>query len=249
MKKEKNIQKGINGYSFMHGWFNYLRDNYGKVNTYHSALYIYIVHRANTLRWVEEIGLPTDWTLQRAGFKNPKQYLKTLKELTDFGVIKQISKSRNQHEATIVSLVEFSTIMSEPSAEPDNEATTIVNALPNTEVTAEANILATTSPDAWVDTEASTVLLNSKNDINNLNIINDVNIISNTTIEKSTIDLNSIESRLQSNIPFQSFKELDEFLLENNLELQINSKMLFTNLNFAKGSIEKQLKYIKDNIK
>ena len=70
MKKEKNIPKGVNGYSFMHGWFNYLRDNFGKVNTYHSALYMYIVHRANTLGWVKEIGLPTDFTFQRAGFVN-----------------------------------------------------------------------------------------------------------------------------------------------------------------------------------
>lgn len=249
MKKEKNIQKGINGYSFMHGWFNYLRDNYGKVNTYHSALYMYIVHRANTLGWVKEIGLPTEYTFQRAGFANDKTYRKYLDDLINLGFIKSISKSTNQHVATIVSLVSFPINSSEASSEPDNKAGTIANASPNNEATTEPNILAYTPPDAWVDTEASTALLNSKNNINDINSINDINFEKNTNVEKSSIDLNSSESRLQSNIPFQSFKELDEFLLENNLELQINSKMLFTNLNFAKGSIEKQLKYIKDNIK
>jgi hypothetical protein len=246
MKKEKNIQKGINGYSFMHGWFNYLRDNYGKVNTYHSALYMYIVHRANTLGWVKEIGLPTEYTFQRAGFANDKTYRKYLEDLIKLGFIKSISKSTNQHVATIVSLVSFPINASEASSEPDNEAGTIANASPNNEATTEPNILAYTPPNAGADTKASTLLLNSKNSINS---INDINIEKNTNVEKSSIDLNSSESRLQSNIPFQSFKELDEFLLYNKMELNVCSKVLFENMNFSKGSIEKQLKYIKNNIK
>lgn len=229
MTKEKNIPKGVNGYSFMHGWFNYLRDNYGKVNTYHSALYMYIVHRANTLGWVKEIGLPTDFTFQRAGFVNDKTYRKYLNELIELGFIKSVSKSTNQHVATIVSLVEFPIPNSEASSEADTEATS------------EPHFQASNLPNAWADTEASTALLNSKNIINELN---HKNIVNELNIEKDKNDLNTIEGRLESQIPFTHWKELEEFIELNDIKIQGSSKQVFENLNFVKGSIELQIKYI-----
>lgn len=246
MKKEKNIPKGVNGYSFMHGWFNYLRDNFGKVNTYHSALYMYIVHRANTLGWVKEIGLPTDFTFQRAGFANDKTYRKCLQELIEFGLIKSISKSTNQHVATIVSLVEFPIPNSEASSEADIQATTNAITKPTAKATSEQHFQASNLPNAWADTEASTALLNSKNIINELN---HKNIVNELNIEMDTNDLNTIEGRLESQIPFTHWKELEEFIELNDIKIQGSSKQIFENLNFVKGSIELQIKYITDILK
>jgi hypothetical protein len=241
MKKEKNIPKGVNGYSFMHGWFNYLRDNYSKVNTYHSALYMYIVHRANTLGWVKEIGLPTDFTFQRAGFANDKTYRKYLEDLINFGLIKSISKSTNQHVATIVSLVEFPIVNSEASSEADTQVTAKSITMPTAEATSELYSQASNVTDVGVDGEASTALLNSKNIIKELNTENSLNKIN---IEKDTIDLNTIEGRLESQKPFTNWKELEKFIELNNIKIKYCSKTIFENLNFAKGSIELQIKYI-----
>jgi hypothetical protein len=99
---------------------------------------MYIVHRANTLGWVKEIGLPTDFTFQRAGFANDKTYRKYLQELIKFGLIKLISKSTNQHVATIVSLVEFPIVNSEASSEADTQVTTKPITMPTAEATSAA---------------------------------------------------------------------------------------------------------------
>jgi hypothetical protein len=241
MKKEKNIPKGVNGYSFMHGWFNYLRDNFGKVNTYHSALYMYIVHRANTLGWVKEIGLPTDFTFQRAGFANDKTYRKYLQELVKFGLIKLISKSTNQHVATIVSLVEFPIVNSEASSEADTQVTTKPITIPIAEATSEPHFQVSNIPNDWVGSEAGTALLNSKNSIKELNTENSINKINK---EQDTIDLNTIEGRLKSQKTFTNWKELEKFIELNNIKIKYSSKTIFENLNFVKGSIELQIKYI-----
>lgn len=246
MKKEKNIPKGVNGYSLMHGWFNYLRDNYGKVNTYHSALYMYIVHRANTLGWVKEIGLPTDFTFQRAGFANDKTYRKYLNELIKLGFIKSVSKSSNQHVATIVSLVEFPVVNSEASSEADTQATNKAITKPTVEATFEPHFQASNVPDAWEDTEAGTALLNN---INYLNKLNNENNFDEINIEKCKNDLNTIEGRLESQKPFTHWRELENFIELNEIKIRFSSKDIFENLDFVKGSIEKQIKFITVSLK
>lgn len=125
------------GYELANGWFEFLKNNPSRVNTNHSALYNYIVHRANKLGWPSEFGLPSDYTMHHSGFNTYKTYKKTLDDLIEFGVIEQITEAKNQHTSTIIALVNLtkakpkhstkqdqSTIESKTKAEP-----TLINSL------------------------------------------------------------------------------------------------------------------------
>jgi hypothetical protein len=161
--------------------------------------------------------------------------------LIKFGLIKLISKSTNQHVATIVSLVEFPIVNSEASSEADTQVTTKPITMPTAEATSEPHFQASNIPNAWVGSEASTALLNSKNSTKELKTKNSIKKLN---IEKDTTDLNTIEGRLESQKPFTNWIELEKFIQLNNIKIKFSSKQVFENLNFVKGSIELQIKYI-----
>ena len=101
------MKKEFNGYDLSNGWFEFIKNNPSMINTNHSALYMYIVHKANKLGWPEQFGLPSENSMFASGFKNYKSYKRTLDELIEFGVIELISEAKNQHTATIVALVKM----------------------------------------------------------------------------------------------------------------------------------------------
>jgi hypothetical protein len=119
---EKKLSKKFNGYKLQRDWFKFLQLNSSNINTNHSALYNYIINRANTLGWVENIQLPTEFTMIHSGFKNAKTYRKTLTELIDLKVIRLVSLSTNQYNATIVALVDLTEALTEPSTLASTQA-------------------------------------------------------------------------------------------------------------------------------
>jgi hypothetical protein len=119
---EKKMSKKFNGYKLQRDWFKFLQLNSSNINTNHSALYNYIINRANTLGWVENIQLPTEFTMIHSGFKNAKTYRKTLTELIDLKVIRLVSLSTNQYNATIVALVDLTEALTEPSTLASTQA-------------------------------------------------------------------------------------------------------------------------------
>jgi len=119
---KKKMSEQFNGYKLQRDWFKFLQLNSSYINTNHSALYNYIINRANTLAWVENIQLPTDFTMMHSGFKNAKTYRKTLSQLIEFKVIRLVSLSTNQYNATVVALVDLTEALTEPMTLPLTQA-------------------------------------------------------------------------------------------------------------------------------
>jgi hypothetical protein len=138
----------FNGYELSNGWFEFLKNNVSIVKTNHSALYNYIIHKANKLGWPDEFGLPSENSMHASGFNNYKSYKRTLDDLVEFGVIRLIQESKNQHTSTVIALVNLS--KAHTKALPKQS-------LSNDQSTAKAT------------TKAEPTYINSKNDINYLN--------------------------------------------------------------------------------
>lgn len=96
----------MNGYKLTREWFNFSCLNIDKVGSNHTAMYLYIVDFFNYNKWPDVIGLPTDWTMQKLGFKSYKTYKKTLDDLIFFDKIELVDKSRNNHTSNIIRLIE-----------------------------------------------------------------------------------------------------------------------------------------------
>lgn len=97
----------MNTFELSRKWFDFCLENPEKVNTNQTALYFYCIDLCNRLSWANKFGLPTAITMQYAGIKSYKTYAKALQDLIDFGFIKLVQKSKNQHSANVVALVKF----------------------------------------------------------------------------------------------------------------------------------------------
>ena len=95
----------MNGYKLTENWFAYMAENSKKVECKHTAMYFYIVELFNKRQWVEVVGLPTDFTMSILNIKSYKTYKKTFEDLIDFGFVKLVEKSINQHTSNKIALV------------------------------------------------------------------------------------------------------------------------------------------------
>lgn len=92
--------------------FNLLRKFFAFVEKYpdiielnHIALYVWIVWKDNTLFWEPVFGLPTGEAIRTIGMKDPRYFRRTLYELEEWGFIKIVAKSKNQHHANQIILL------------------------------------------------------------------------------------------------------------------------------------------------
>lgn len=97
----------INGYDLSRKWFNWCFENPERISPNHTALYFFIIEHCNRLGWKKKFGLPSGMAKEAIGIRSYKTYIKTLKELVDFGFIEMIEKSKNQYSSNIVALVYF----------------------------------------------------------------------------------------------------------------------------------------------
>lgn len=95
----------ITGYELSRNFFDWSFENPEKVNTNQIALYFYIIEQCNRLGWKEKFGLPTDVAKEAIGIKNYRTYVNALNDLIEFGFIKMIEKSKNQHTSNVVAIV------------------------------------------------------------------------------------------------------------------------------------------------
>jgi hypothetical protein len=94
----------MNGYNLIRDWYNYKFENPSKVKAIHSDFYCYLIDRWNRLGQKNEFGLPTSVTMESLGIGSYNTYKKTLNDLIDFGFIKVVSESKNQHQSKVIAL-------------------------------------------------------------------------------------------------------------------------------------------------
>ena len=94
----------MNGYNLIRDWYNFKFDNPSKVKAIHSDFYCYLIDRWNRLGQKQEFGLPTSVTMESLGIGSYNTYKKTLQDLIDFGFIKLVTESKNQHQSKVIAL-------------------------------------------------------------------------------------------------------------------------------------------------
>lgn len=97
----------MNGYNLIRSWYDFKFENPSKAKAIHSDMYCYIVDLWNRLGQKKEFGLPTSVTMELLGIGSYNTFKKTLDDLIQFGFIKIISESKNQHQSKIVALSEI----------------------------------------------------------------------------------------------------------------------------------------------
>jgi len=94
----------MNGYNLLRNWYNYKFENPSKVKSKHSDFYCFLVDKWNRLGQKKEFGLPTSVTMECLGIGSYNTYKNTLNDLVEFGFIKIVKNSLNQHQSKIVAL-------------------------------------------------------------------------------------------------------------------------------------------------
>lgn len=94
----------MNGYDLTRCWYNFKFDNPKKVKSVHSDLFFYIIDLWNRLGQKKEFGLPTSVTMESLGIGSYNTFKKTLDDLFDFGFIKLVSDSKNQHQSKVIAI-------------------------------------------------------------------------------------------------------------------------------------------------
>lgn len=94
----------MNGYNLIRDWYNFKFENPSKVKASHSDFYCYLIDRWNRLGQKQEFGLPTSVTMESLGIGSYNTYKKTLQDLIDFGFIKLVAESKNQHQSKVIAL-------------------------------------------------------------------------------------------------------------------------------------------------
>jgi hypothetical protein len=94
----------MNGYNLIRDWYNFKFENPSRVKASHSDFYCYLIDRWNRLGQKTEFGLPTSVTMEALGIGSYNTYKKTLQDLIDFGFIKLVTKSKNQHKSKVIAL-------------------------------------------------------------------------------------------------------------------------------------------------
>jgi len=97
----------MNIYSLINNWYNFVGDNGGKIKIQHHAVYFYAIFVCNKNGWAKEFIFPSESGLTFTSVRTYKTYISALNDLVAFGFLNLINKSKNQHSANIVALVDF----------------------------------------------------------------------------------------------------------------------------------------------
>ena len=123
----------MNGYELTRQWFDFRFENPSRCRSIHTELYLFIVDKWNRLGQRDEVGMPTSFTMEALGIGSYKTYSQALQDLIEFGFIKEIRISTNQHQSRIVALVKFA----KATTKALSKATAIADAEPTTNPSAE----------------------------------------------------------------------------------------------------------------
>ena len=94
-------------FSLSRAWFNFCFENPEKIKPNHTALYFFCIEHCNRLGWKEKFGLPTTMAKEAIGIHSYNTFINTLNDLVNWGFIKILERSKNQHSSNIVALSNF----------------------------------------------------------------------------------------------------------------------------------------------
>lgn len=97
----------MTGYELTRAWFDFAFENTKRVKPTHAALYFFVIELWNRAGQKEEFGLPAYYAMEATGIGSYNTYKSAFDDLVNFGFIKLIKKSINQHTANIVALSIF----------------------------------------------------------------------------------------------------------------------------------------------
>jgi len=94
----------MNSYELSRNWFDWSFENPELTNPSHTAVFFYAIDQCNRLGWKEKFGFPSQRAMDAVGIKSYNTYIKTLNDLVEWGFVKMIQKSKNQHTANIIAI-------------------------------------------------------------------------------------------------------------------------------------------------
>ena len=93
----------MTGYDYTRAWFDFAFEN-PAAKVQHTALYCWIVELNNRLGWKKQFGLPTADTMEGLSIGNRATYMNALGDLQQWGFVRVVQKSSNQHQACVIEL-------------------------------------------------------------------------------------------------------------------------------------------------
>lgn len=93
-----------NWYNLSRKWFDFCFDNPDKINTNHTALFMFIIEQWNRFWQKEKFWLPALYSMEALWIKSKTTYYKAFNDLVDFWFIEIIEMSKNQNTANIIAI-------------------------------------------------------------------------------------------------------------------------------------------------
>lgn len=94
----------MNSYTLSRQWFAFAFENQKLVKPVHCALYFWLIELANRMGWPAEFGNPGSQCMAACGIGSYNTYKKAFDDLNEWGFVKVVQKSLNQHTAAIIAL-------------------------------------------------------------------------------------------------------------------------------------------------
>ena len=89
---------------YIRGYFKLIENFVDDIEPAHTALYMWILNRNNSLFWKPVIEVSTSEAMASLGMKCPKWYRRIRKDLIEWGLIKVVRRSTNQNRPIALSL-------------------------------------------------------------------------------------------------------------------------------------------------
>lgn len=91
-------------YSLSRRWFDFCFENTDRINTTHTAIFMFIIEQWNRFWQKEKFWLPAIYTMEALWIKSKTTYYNAFNDLIEFWFIEIIEKSKNQNTANIIKI-------------------------------------------------------------------------------------------------------------------------------------------------
>lgn len=97
----------MNGYLLTKRWFEFCSDNPEKIKPIHTAVYFFAIEQCNRLGWKSKFSFPSIVAMNILGIHSYNTYIKSLRDLIEWGFIEMVQESKNQYSCNVIALSNF----------------------------------------------------------------------------------------------------------------------------------------------